>query len=228
MQSKNAAGTFWKVLNPAGGATNTFNAANSVMYVGMDTGTSRSINAAGTINASGADFAEWIEWDGEKPQMGSVVHYRGSYVVVSSPFTAAFVGNDTKDPKHSILVAFAGQLPVLVRGVVHEGDLIVAGDDGVATAIPKSASTLKDAYKAVGTAWASSNDPGVKRVHVAVGIGLAGGLRDVASLQEQGSKEREEIQKLQQENARIKAQAAKENAELRARLDKIEKMLISK
>jgi hypothetical protein len=194
----------------------------------MDTGTSRSINAAGTINASGADFAEWIEWNGEKPQMGSVVRYRGSYVVVSSPFTAAFVGNDTKDPEHSVLVAFAGQLPVLVRGIVHEGDLIVAGDDGVAVAISKNASTLKDAYRAVGTAWASSNDAGIKRVHVAVGIGLAGGLRDVASLQEQGSKEREEIQKLQQENARIKAQAAKENAELRARLDKIENLLISK
>jgi hypothetical protein len=221
MQSGNAGAIFWKVLNPAGGATNTFNAANSVMYVGMDTGTSRSINAAGTINASGADFAEWIEWDGEKPQMGSVVHYRGSYVVVSSPFTAAFVGNDTKDPKHSILVAFAGQLPVLVRGVVHEGDLIVAGDDGVAIAVPKSASTLKDAYKAVGTAWASSNDAGVKRVHVAVGIGLAGGLRDVASLNARTDVIENENAQIKSENQKLK----KESAELRARLDKIEKML---
>jgi hypothetical protein len=224
LQSENAGAVFWKVLNPAGGATNTFNAANSVMYVGMDTGTSRSINAAGTINASGADFAEWIEWNGEKPQMGSVVRYRGSYVVVSSPFTAAFVGNDTKDPEHSVLVAFAGQLPVLVRGIVHEGDLIVAGDDGVAVAISKNASTLKDAYRAVGTAWASSNDAGIKRVHVAVGIGLAGGLRDVASLNARTDAIENENAQIKSENQKLK----KESAELKVRLDKIEKMLNAK
>jgi hypothetical protein len=224
LQSENAGAVFWKVLNPAGGATNTFNAANSVMYVGMDTGTSRSINAAGTINASGADFAEWIEWNGEKPQMGSVVRYRGSYVVVSSPFTAAFVGNDTKDPEHSVLVAFAGQLPVLVRGIVHEGDLIVAGDDGIAVAISKNASTLKDAYRAVGTAWASSNDVGIKRVHVAVGIGLAGGLRDVASLNARTDAIENENAQIKFENQKLK----KESAELKVRLDKIEKMLNAK
>lgn len=193
---------YWVVKNPASGSTNTWNSAQAVMYVGRDTGTSRSINAAGTINASGADFAEWVDWSGKKPEMGSVISYRGSYVVVSSEHTAAFIGNDVKDPNHAILVAFAGQLPVLVRGVAHEGDLIVANDDGTARAVPKEQATVKDAYRAVGTAWASSNDPGLKRLHVAIGIGLAGGLRDIKKLEQ-------------------------ENAELKARLDRIEKLLLS-
>jgi hypothetical protein len=36
------------------------------------------------------------------------------------------VGNDFKDPRHAIRVAFAGQLPVWVKGAVREGYLIVA------------------------------------------------------------------------------------------------------
>ena len=37
----------------------TWNSANSALFVGSDGTTSRSINAAGTINASGADYAEY-------------------------------------------------------------------------------------------------------------------------------------------------------------------------
>lgn len=205
IQGQNSGSVFWKVVNPAGGANNAWNAANAVVYVGRDMATSRSINASGTINASGADFAEWVEWTGPKPEMGSVVEYKGSYVVVSSPSTAAFVGNDTRNSENSILVAFAGQLPVLVRGVVHEGDLIVAAQDGTARAISKASASLADTQRAIGTAWASSDDPGLKRVHVAVGIGLTAGAHDM-----------ERIRKLEHENAALKD-----------RLDKIEKALES-
>jgi hypothetical protein len=96
-------------------------------------------------------------------------------VVVSSSATAAFVGNDVKDPRHAILVAFAGQLPVWVKGNVHEGDLIVANGDGTGRGIAREAATLADAQRAVGTAWASSTDTGLKQINVAVGIGLNGG-----------------------------------------------------
>ncbi len=178
----------------------TYNAANSVLYVG-------------------ADFAEWVDWSSDiKPEMGSIVFYKGGYVVVSSPFTAAFVGNDTKDPKHSILVAFAGQLPVLVRGVVHEGDLIVANGDGTGSTVSRDQVSLAVAKNAVGTAWAASNDAGLKRVNVAVGIGLGGnGARDIASIKAKTTK-------LESENARLK----QENAAIKARLDKIERALNSK
>ena len=173
----------------------------------------------GTINATGADFAEWVDWpSGEKPQMGSIVLYKGSYVVVSSPFTAAFIGNDVKDASQAILVAFAGQLPVLVKGAVREGDLILAHGDGTGEAINRNEITLAQAKRVVGTAWESSSDIGLKRVNVAVGIGLGGnGARDIASLQA--------------EVANAKAAASKANAEvlsLKARLEKIEKMLQKK
>jgi hypothetical protein len=207
LNGQNAGTAFWKVLNPAGGISAGYNAANAVEYVAKDTGTGRSINAAGTINASGADFAEWIDWpSADKPQMGSVILFKGSYVVVSSPFTAAFVGNDTKNPNTSILVAFAGQLPVLVQGTVNEGDLIIANDDGTGTAVSKDQVTLEMAKRAVGTAWEASSDSSLKRVNVAVGIGIGSGAqRDIASLKANDSAKDQEIQKLKQENSLIKA-----------------------
>jgi hypothetical protein len=200
MQADNAGTAFWKVLNPAGGATNTWNAADAVQYIGKDAVTSRSINAAGTINASGADFAEWVDWTAEKkPEMGSVILYKGSYVVVSSPSTAAFVGNDIKDPAHAVIVAFAGQLPVLVRGQVREGDLIIANGDGTGRAVRRADVTVAMAAKAVGTAWASSDDPGLKRVNVAIGIGgSCGGGREIANI-------KAENQELKAANQEMKA-----------------------
>jgi hypothetical protein len=43
------------------GTTGTgYSVANTTMFVKKDTGTNRSINAAGTINASGADYAEYM------------------------------------------------------------------------------------------------------------------------------------------------------------------------
>lgn len=203
-----AAGTtYFQVRKPVAGISSAwYGGADSVLYVGKDTASSRSVSAAGTINASGADFAEWVQWPkGErKPKMGSVIRYRGSFVVVSSPEMAAFVGNDRENSEDAILVAFAGQLPVLVRGKVNEGDLIVGSDDGTAFAVSKALATSEQAMSAVGTAWASSNDEGLKRVKVAIGIGHASGAAG--------------------DIAKLKA----ENAELKSRLDKIESLLRSK
>jgi hypothetical protein len=216
---------FWKVLNPTNGIASGWNAAAAVEYVGKDTSTGRSINAGGTVNASGADFAEWVDWQGDKPELGSIVLYKGSYVVVSSPFKAAFVGNDTKDPNSSILVAFAGQLPVLVTGIVQEGDLIIASGDGTGYGVSRDQVTTEQSLKAVGTAWQSSQDAGLKRVNVAVGIGLAAhSLRDMASIKAENAAITSQNTAIRTENADLK----KENAEIKARLDKIEKMLNSK
>lgn len=170
------------------------------------------IVAHGSCVSGGADFAEWVDWtDKTKPEMGSVIPYKGSYVVVSSKKTAAFVGNGERDSSKSILVAFAGQLPVLVRGPVHVGDLVIANGDGTAKAVAKKDATIEMAQKAVGTAWEASDDPGLKRVNVAVGIGLSGGgARDIASLHE-----------LKQENAAL----SKEVSDLKSRLAQIEKAL---
>ena len=171
-----------------------------------------------TVNATGADFAEWVDWPQPlKPEMGSIVNYKGTYVVVSSPSVAAFVGNDTRDMSHAILVAFAGQLPVFVRGLVHEGDLIIANDDGTGFAVGKDEVTLAQSKKAVGTAWQSSEESGLKRVNVAVGIGLGGnGSRDIVAVRAEAAlralqfesdlrAKDEKIRGLENENATIKA-----------------------
>jgi hypothetical protein len=48
------------------GTTGTgYSVANTTMFVKKDTGTNRSINAAGTINASGADYAEYMTKAGD-------------------------------------------------------------------------------------------------------------------------------------------------------------------
>lgn len=195
----NTSGTaFWKITNPTNGVGGGFNSAAAVMYIGKDTTTSRSINAGGTINASGADFAEWVEWSNSQiPEMGSIVKYKGSYVVISSPSTAAFIGNDSHQFANAALVAFAGQLPIKIRGPVSEGDLIVANDDGTGRAVNKSNASIDDFYRSVGTAWESSKNIGLKRVKVAIGIGISGGARDIASLKQESKSKDLRIEELE-------------------------------
>src|SRR5487761_1477014 len=74
--------------------TGDWNVANATLDIAKDFGTGRSINATGTINAPVADYAEWIPRSGTIPAQGSIVSYQGSSYVVSSPFTAGFIGND--------------------------------------------------------------------------------------------------------------------------------------
>lgn len=79
-----------------------------------------------------------------------------------------------------------------------------ANGDGTGRGIAREAASLADAQRAVGTAWASSANDGLKRVHVAVGLGLTG-----------GSWEHEKIKQLEKENAGIKE-----------RLEQIEKTMV--
>jgi hypothetical protein len=167
------------------GQTNGYNAAAATLYVGKTTG-GRSINAAGTIGASGADYAEWIPWSGPKPDQGSVVVYKGSTFVVSSLETAAIAGNDSVDTDNAILVSFAGQLPVKVTGVVHEGDMLISNGDGTARAVPAAQATLADYTNRVAIAWETSTDPGVKKILAAVGTS-ATGMVSATALQSTGS-----------------------------------------
>jgi len=155
---------------PANGLSENFNAAEAAVYVGRDASTLRSINAGGTVNAIGADYAEWIPWQGEKPEPGTIINYHRTYLVVSSPQTAAFTGNDQYDENSAILVAFAGQVPVKVRGKVREGDYILPGEEGTGMAVNPEGITFEQYRKAVGIAWEGSDAEGVKKVNVAIGV----------------------------------------------------------
>jgi hypothetical protein len=55
----------WTLYIGANATTGGWNGAATINYCSRDTGTGRSINAAGTINASGADYAEYMVKAGE-------------------------------------------------------------------------------------------------------------------------------------------------------------------
>jgi hypothetical protein len=61
-----------------GGNTGSPNAANAVVKIGQMGVTSRSLNAAGTLNASGADYAEYEYNDGLVIEKGSIVGFKSN------------------------------------------------------------------------------------------------------------------------------------------------------
>jgi hypothetical protein len=151
--------TIFEIINSASGAQSAAffgvsstcgNAANTAMTICRDAGTSRSINAGGTINASGADYAEYFyqETPGSL-QKGDLVCLSANGkatrctdaskmigVVSTNP---GYVGNDLFDPKNpdnTVLVGIVGQIPTLVsteNGSIQRGDyLTLSSTPGVA------------------------------------------------------------------------------------------------
>ncbi len=133
--------------NYAGGA----NAANATLKVAMDSVTSRSINAAGTINASGADFAEYFtQAVPGSLRAGDLACLTGTRTVTACTGTSSslvgavstkpgYVGNDIFDaahPDNTAVIAMLGQVPVRVsdaNGIVHAGDMLApSSQPGVA------------------------------------------------------------------------------------------------
>jgi hypothetical protein len=127
------------------------NAANAASKFGRDGVTTRSINAGGTINASGADYAEYMVKCGDftlskggiagidaNGKLTNVFADAVSFVVKSTD--PSYVGNDKwgVDLEGDALeaarqlvdrIAFAGQVPVNVTGA-KAGDYIVPVVDG--------------------------------------------------------------------------------------------------
>jgi len=129
-----------------------FNAGATAVKVGRNATTSRSINAGGTVNASGADYAEYMVKCGDfvlakgdvagidaNGKLTNVFADAVSFVVKSTD--PSYVGNDKwgVDLEGDALeaarqlvdrVAFAGQVPVNVTGATT-GDYIVPVVDGI-------------------------------------------------------------------------------------------------
>jgi hypothetical protein len=166
-QVQDAGGTAAILLstnNVTGGA----NAADAILKIAKDSGTNRSINAAGSINASGADYAEWIPWSGDKPGPGSIVDYNGVSFVVSSAITAAFIGNDNFEDGSGLLVTFTGQVPVKVTGAVHAGDLLLPNGDGTAKAVASDLATLQQQISKLGITTETNTSGDVKLVKAVI------------------------------------------------------------
>ena len=141
----NTSATFYSVSSFAA------NAANAAVKVGRDNTTLRSINAGGTVNASGADYAEYMTKSGDfilskgdvagidsNGKLTNVFADAVSFVVKSTD--PSYVGNDKwgVDLEGAAIeaarqlvdrIAFAGQVPVNVVGA-KAGDYIVPVVDG--------------------------------------------------------------------------------------------------
>jgi len=141
----------------------------------------------GVVYESGSgDYAEWLAKDlqNEVFSYGDIVGVKGGrisksmenpdqYMVVS--LSPIILGNmppsGLKDQYEK--VAFMGQVPVKVRGVVNIGDYILASDmeDGFGHAVAPEMMTLDQFKRIVGVAWSSADGKSTfSMINVAVGI----------------------------------------------------------
>ena len=84
------------------------------------------------------------------------------------------LGNSPTDGKTEDFekVAFMGQIPISVRGIVNEGDFIIPSglNDGTGFAIAPELLTIDEYTSIVGQAWSSSETNGVTLINTHVGL----------------------------------------------------------
>jgi hypothetical protein len=158
------------------------NAANAATKVGRDATTLRSINAGGTVNASGADYAEYMTKAGEfalakgdvcginaDGKLTNVFANAISFVVKSTD--PSYVGGDSwgaefKDDPDGLeaarqkvdRIAFAGQVPVNVLGATPGQYIVPINDNGAIKGVAVSNPTFEQYQSAVGKVIAVQDD----------------------------------------------------------------------
>jgi hypothetical protein len=172
-----------------------FNGAGTAIYVGRYGTTGRSINAGGTVNASGADYAEYMK---KADSCGTIakgdvcgVDSTGkltdvfanaiSFVIKST--NPSYVGGDTwgevdlglteeqteTERQKYDRIAFSGQVPVNITGSFNVGDYVYPQANGTdIECVAKSSPTFEEYQLCVGKIWATEDDG---RPLVAVKIG---------------------------------------------------------
>lgn len=146
----------------------------------------KEFNAMGVQYHSGnGDYAEWLPREnfGEYLTAGDIISIKagkisknleGAEQLMVISHRPIVLGNEPSKEnfKNGNTVAFIGQVPVKVMGVVHTGDYIVAkssfGGFGIAVA-PDQMTTL-DFQLAVGRAWETKLTEGPKMVNTVVGL----------------------------------------------------------
>ena len=158
------------------------NAANATLKVAKDSGTGRSINAAGTINASGADYAEYFHQATPGAlQKGDVVCLNaqsqaeacsgGSGTLIGAVSSnPGYVGNDIYDPKHPDNTALVGLLGQIQVKVSDANGAIYAGDPLTMSSTPGVAVKATSAGMVLGTALENSS-AGTGEINVYVHTG---------------------------------------------------------
>lgn len=141
----------------------------------------------GVSYASGAgDYAEYLlrKNVGEKMSYGDIVGVNGGkiskntsgaermMVISYKPAVLGALPNESQEQFFE-KVAFMGQVPVKVIGIVNIGDYIIpsGGNNGLGIAISPENITAKDVKNIVGVAWeASENELSYNLINTAVGI----------------------------------------------------------
>jgi hypothetical protein len=151
-------------------------------------------NLGVTYQSGSADYAEWLERSNasERITAGEIVGVNGGkisknttnaqqFMVISTK--PAMLGNMPMDGKEKNYekVAFMGQIPVKVRGIVMSGDYILPSGRNDGTGMAVSPADIKpEQYKnIVGVSWSNSLiDSGVSTINMAIGLNT----NDVAAL----------------------------------------------
>jgi len=138
-----------------------------------------------TYSSGSGDYAEWLPRENESELMapGDIVAINGGKISKNTSLAKQFMAVSTSPiilgnmqekgaEKFFEKVAFMGQIPVKVRGLVNLGDYIIPSglNDGTGIAVSPEQMTVEEYSKIVGRAWASSNKESVKKVNILVGI----------------------------------------------------------
>ena len=174
---------------------NLYDSGTTAMHVGRHSGNQRSISAGGTINASGADYAEYMKKADScgtiakgdvcgvdsTGKLTDVFNDAISFVIKSTD--PSYVGGDTwgsvdldlteeqyeTERQKQDRIAFSGQVPVNITGSFNVGDYVYPQANGTAIqCVAKSNPTFEEYQLCVGKIWATQSDG---RPLVAVKIG---------------------------------------------------------
>ena len=162
-----------------------------------------------TYSSGSADYAEWLEraYPEEVISAGDIVAVNGGkitkYTEKAQQFMAistnpAILGNVPTDGNVSNMekVAFMGQIPVKVRGIVLIGDYILPSGlhDGIGIAVSPDEITAEQYRKIVGVAWSNSFlEKGISYINMAIGLNS----NDVSTL---AAKQEKKIKELENQN----------------------------
>ena len=163
-------------------ASGGYSTAGTAIIVGKNSSTSRSINAGGTVNASGADYAEYMEKAGDfviakgdvcgvgaNGKLTNVYANAVAFVVKST--NPSYVGGDSwgagyKDDPEGLeaarqkvdRIAFSGQVPVNVLGATPGQYIVPVNDNGAIKGMTVSNPSFEQYQMAIGKVIAIEDD----------------------------------------------------------------------
>ena len=176
------------------------NSSATALVVNANNSTGRSINASGTINASGADYAEYFYQDhpgtlsaGALTSLnrltGKAELARPGHPLIGIVSTQpGFVGNDLYDKHHpdgTALVGLTGQVPTIVS---DEGGAITIGDRISASSVPGIAKKASPDDETIGIAMTGWEKAGRGKIVVFIQHDMGSSKTELAALREEIAK----------------------------------------